>query len=75
MLNCHHQVEDVYAQVVYSVVHSIGRSNATSNNAEEILDYAKRVFQFGIDRHQDIVNSVRQINVSFINYNLFCCLN
>ena len=67
MLNCddRHQAEDVYAQVVYSVVHSIGR-NAASHNADEILDYARRVFQFGSDRHQDIVNSVRQINVSIL---------
>lgn len=67
MLNyCSHQAEDVYAQVVYSVVHSIGRSTAASaaSTGDEILDYARRVFQFGNDRHQDIVDSVRQINVS-----------
>ena len=65
MLNyCSHQAEDVYSQVVYSVVHSIGRSAAAASTGDEILDYARRVFQFGSDRHQDIVDSVRQINVS-----------
>ena len=60
------QAEEVYSQVVYSVVHSIGRA-AGANTPNDLLDYARKVFQFGIERHQDIVQSVRQINVISIS--------
>ena len=62
------QAEEVYSQVVYSVVHSIGRA-AGANTPDDLLDYARKVFQFGIERHQDIVQSVRQINVISISLN------
>ena len=57
-------MEEDYNQVVYSIVHSISRKGAASENCDHILDYAKTVFQYDNIRHENVVDYVKTIKVS-----------
>jgi len=54
------EVEDVYVELVYSLIHAISRSDRLPSIVQDVFVYLQSAFQISSERHQQCLSTVRQ---------------
>jgi len=64
-------VETVYSEVLYSVIHKITHLDGLSvSNTEKVFDFLRKAFQLSEEQHKQILDAVKQKNPPEVTLNL-----
>jgi len=56
----------VYSELLYSLVHNISHTDALSiDGVQEIFEFMRNAFELSDEQHQSILDSVKQLPVSY----------
>lgn len=58
------KVEDVYAELVYSLMHAICRSERTASTIEDVFVYLQKAFQISKEQHEQFLSTAQQRKVT-----------
>lgn len=65
------QAENVYGEVLYSLLHAISRTGSDNGSIDQVFGYLQKAFQFNQDRHDELLAIVRQRTVRIDIHLLF----
>jgi len=54
------EAENVYVEVLYSLIHAISRSDRVPSSVEDVFIYLRRAFQIGEIKHRELLDAVQQ---------------
>ena len=58
------KVEDVYVELVYSLIHAISRKDRVPSIVEDVFVYLQKAFQISEEQHQQFLTTVQQRKVT-----------